>query len=166
MNLHVDQCRHLSAALAYSGRGGLGSCVLRSVALALDLRSAVLTFGTMRAATDEEATYIANASRVPFIHCWLELDGRVIAPTTIERTAGVLVPMSRESYYDLNGVSDVRPVPRDKFDAIARRFRLSAAFRHTSPRAGNGEITEALLAAAKVRYVLGEHRALLPKEKA
>ena len=76
MSLHVDQCRHLSAALAYSGRNGLGSCVLRSVALALDLPAAVLTFGTVRAANEAEIATIPNASLVPFIHCWLELRRR------------------------------------------------------------------------------------------
>jgi hypothetical protein len=166
MSLHVADCRHLSAALAFKGRNGMGSCVLRSVALALDLPRAVITFGTIRAANEAEIATIPNASLVPFIHCWLEVDDVVIAPTTLERTAGVLVAMDRKSYYETNGVYSVRPVPRAAFDAIARRFRLSAAFRHGSGRAGKGNVAEALLAAANVRYVLGEHRALLPKEKA
>lgn len=161
--LHVEQCRHLSAALAFSGRNGLGSCVLRSIALALDLRLAVITFGTIRAATDEEAETIPNASREPFIHCWIEVGDKVLAPTTIERVGGLLLPMKRTAYYETNGVSDVCPVPRASFDAIARRFRLSSALRHGKQRAGDGEITALLLAAAGVRYVLGEHRGLLPR---
>jgi hypothetical protein len=164
--LHVSQLPHLSAALAFRGRGGSGSCTLRSYALALDLRLAVITFGTFRAATDDEAAQIGpRASREPFIHCWVEVGDKVLAPTTIERTGGVLVPMGRESYYDVNGARDIRPVPRDAFEAIARRYRLSAALRHGSARAGSGDIAGALLEAAGVRYRLGEHRALLPIDR-
>jgi hypothetical protein len=166
--LHVEHLRHLSAALAYTGRGGLASCVVRSVALALDLKRAVVTFGTLRAASEEEALAIgANASRVPFIHAWVELEARggiVLAPTTVERTGGVLVPFARASYYGINGARDIRPVPPREFDRIARRFRLSSALRHGSERLGSGEVAGALLAAAGVRYVLGEHRALLPAD--
>ena len=164
--VHVDSLPHLRASLAYVGRGGLGSCVVRNIALALDLRAGVVTFGTIRAATDEEAAKIGpRASREPFIHCWIELGGNVLAPTTIERTGGLVLPMRRESYYDINGIRDVRPVPRAAFDAIARRYRLSAALRHGSKRVGHGDIAEALLAAAGVRYVLGPDRGLLPAPK-
>lgn len=163
--IHVDDLRHLSAALAFKGRSGLGSCVQRSVALALDLPQAVVVFGTLRAASDEEierGEAPHNASRVPFIHCWLELGPAVLAPTTIERAGGLVVPMSRESYYELNDVRDARPVPRDAFDRIARRHRLSAALKHLSQRFGNHSVTEELLNAAGVKYVLGPDRALLP----
>jgi len=162
--LHVTDLRYLSAATAYKGRGTTNSCVQWSVALALDLRSAVVTFGTFRAATDEEAEVIENASRIPFIHCWVEVGvNTVLAPTTIKRTGGVLVPMSRESYYEVNAARDIGHVPRKVFDGIVHRHRLVAALRHGSPRFGSGKVTEELLAAAGIRYrVSGEHRSLLP----
>lgn len=165
--LHVEELRHLYAALDFTGRGGSGSCVQRSVALALDLQGrGVVTFGTLRAATDEEIERIGpNASRVPFIHCWVEVGETLLAPSTLERTDGYLVPMARAAYYELNAVRDVGRVPRAAFETIARRFRVRAALRHGSARFGDGAITSALLDAAGVRYVVGPEptRALLPR---
>jgi len=161
--LHVDQLRHLSAALVYVGRAGQGSCVQRSMALALDLPKLVMTFGVLAGVRDEEIREVEeSSSREPFIHAWCEAHGMVIAPTLIERTGGLLVPMTRESYYRVNGVSDVWPVPRAAFNAIARRHGLSSALRHGSNRFGSIPVSEAMLAAAGVRYRLGENRALLP----
>jgi len=167
VRLHVDELRYLKAALAFTGRAGSGSCVQRSVALALDLPGrAVVTFGTLRAATPEEAVQIGpSASRVPFIHCWIEVGETLLAPTTLERTDGYLLPMDRAAYYELHAVRDVCPVPRLAFAAITRRFRLAAALKHGSPRFGDGAITTALLEAAGVRYVVGPlpNKALLPR---
>lgn len=160
--MHVGQLPHLSAALRFKGRNGSGSCVQRSVALCLDLRGALLTFGTLRAANEEEAAVIANASREPFIHCWVEVDDTVFAPTTLEQTDFVLRPMRRSSYYELNGVRNVRYVPRQHFNALAKRYRLSSALRHDSQRFGSPEVTDAFLRAAGVRYRLSENRSLLP----
>jgi hypothetical protein len=163
--MHVSELRHLNAATAYRGRGTSNACVQWSLALALDVRHALMTFGTLRAATPEEAAVIGPAaSRVPFIHCWVEVGDTVYAPTTIERTGGMLVPMSRHAYYDVNKIRDVCHVPRIAFDDIVRRYRVRAALKHLSPRFGNGDITGELLAAAGVRYTLGANRALLPTE--
>lgn len=164
--IHVDELRYLKAALAFTGRAGSGSCVQRSVALALDLPGrAVVTFGTLRAATPEEVEQIGpQASRVPFIHCWVEVGDRVLAPTTLERAEGYLLPMARAAYYDTNAVRDPCPVPRADFERIVRRFRLASALKHGSARFGDGAITTALLEAARVRYVVGPlpNKALLP----
>ena len=166
MSARLEDLRHLHAAMAFTGRAGSGSCVQRSVALALDLQGrGIVTFGTLRAASPEEVEQLGpNASRVPFIHCWVEVEGSVLAPTTLERTGGRLLPMPRASYYELNAVRDVCPVPRLAFDAIARRFRLASALKHGSARFGDGAITTALLEAAGVRYVVGPlpNLALLP----
>jgi len=163
--VHVSELRYLSIATAYKGRGGSNSCVQWSVALALDVRHAILTFGTLRAANDAEAEVIQNASRVPFIHCWVEVHGNtVLAPTTIKRTGGVLVPMQRDHYYELNEVRDVGRVPRDVFDDIAHRHRLAAALRHGSPRFGSGKVAGEFLEAAGIRYRVSENRSLLPLE--
>jgi len=170
MSARLEDLRHLKASLAFTGRAGSGSCVQRSVALALDLQGrGVVTFGTLRAATPEEVAAIGpHASREPFIHCWVEVGETVYAPTTLERTGGRLLPMARAAYYELNAVRDVCPVPRAAFVAIARRFRLSAALRHGSARFGDGAITTALLQAAGVRYIVGPepNKALLPARAA
>jgi hypothetical protein len=163
--VHVSELRYLSAATAYTGRGGNNLCVQWSVALALDVRQGILTFGTLRAATDEEAEVIENASREPFIHCWVEVGETVLAPTTAKRTGGVLVPFRKDSYYEMNRARDVKHVPRRVFDDIVRKHGVYAALRHNLPRFGSGKITEDLLAAAGVRYrVSGENRSLLPLE--
>jgi hypothetical protein len=164
--VHVSALRYLSAATKYSGREGNNLCVQWSVALALDVRAGLVTFGTLRAATEEEAKTIAYASREPFIHCWVEVGDTVLAPTTIKRTGGLLVPMRRDSYYELNAAKDVRHVPRKVFEDIAHRHRVASALRHLSPRFGSGKITEDLLAAAGVRYRISDcgKRSLLPLE--
>ena len=96
MTLHGEQCRHLYAALAFPGRGGLGSCTLRSAALALDYtRRLDYVRHAARIDPDEMSAIGPNASRVPFIHCWLEHRDDLLAPTTIERRRRFVVPMTR-----------------------------------------------------------------------
>jgi len=162
--LHVSELRYLSAATAYSGRGTNNLCVQWSVALALDVKIGHVTFGTLRAANDAEAEVIENASREPFIHCWVEVgEATVLAPTTIKRTGGVLVPMLRSSYYEINAAKDVKRVARADFERIVRKHGVVSALRHLSPRFGSGKIVEDLLNAAGVRWrIAGENRSLLP----
>jgi hypothetical protein len=159
--LHVRELRYLHAAMHYKGTAN-NACVQWSMGLALDMKRAVVTFGTLRAATPDEVASIPGASLVPFIHCWVEVGEIVYAPTTLERSGGVLVPFDRADYYDRNGVSDVRHVLREAFDDIAHRYRLTSALKHLSPRFGSSAVAGELLRAAGVQYVLDEHRALLP----
>lgn len=160
--LALGELRYLPAAMALlQEREGMRNCVQRSVALALDLPHAAIVFGTLPAATPEQLAARPDSSREPFIHCWCEIGGYVLAPTTIEQL-GELRPIPRAVYYHLNGVSDPRPVPREEFARIAREWGLRSALKHHPARFGNGKVAEALLAAARVRYRLGAGNALLP----
>lgn len=154
---------HLSGAMNFEGRGAGGqACAHWAAALVLDLRGAELAFGTFEPLPPEQRTGAAGESTVPFIHAWVEWRGWVYAPTLIRALGGRLVPIEREAYYRANGARDVRVLPRARFDAIARRWGLSAAFRHRSARAGNGDLLAELLAAAGVRYTTSADRTLLP----
>lgn len=155
---------HLNAAVSYRSAHG-NQCVLRSAALMLDLPGATLVFGVVRAATEAERAADPRASRVPFIHAWVEYDGRLLfAPTLIERMGGELRPFAIDDYYTVNGVTRTWRLSHDDFMKVARRFKLSAAFRHGKDRAGHRDVSEALLAAAGVRYVLSERNTMLPAE--
>lgn len=144
---------------------GAGTCFHRCAALMLDLPpDAEMVFGVLRAATAEERAKIPNASPVPFIHAWVEFRGQLLAPTTIERTGGELRAMPLESYYQANQIRVTWRLRWPAFNQVARRFRLAAAFKHGSARTGSGEVVDALLKAAGVRYTLSERRTVLPKK--
>src|SRR5262245_50344568 len=76
---------HLDRVMWFSGENDRGPCFHRSVALLMDMPRGKLAIGTLRAARPEELEHTPNASLVPFIHCWVELEGYVLAPTTVER---------------------------------------------------------------------------------
>lgn len=154
--------KHLHGSMQFSARNGKGNCFQRSAALALDLSGSEIVFGTLRAANLKEVFEIPGASLEPFIHAWVEWRGFVYAPTTVERANGMLVPFEQQDYYQRNGATNIRRLPRAEFERIARRFRLSAAFRHAKQRAGDGEITTAMLDAAGVRWKLSENRSVMP----
>lgn len=159
---NLDNLPHLAAALGYSSASGGNTCVQRAAALMLDMTGATLVFGVLRAATPEERKRIGNrASPVPFIHAWVEYRGELFAPTLIE-TFGDLRALPLDVYYTENGIARTWRLEHKAFMQIARRYRLSSAFRHQSARAGDGEVTDALLRAAGVKYVLSERRTLLP----
>lgn len=154
---------HLAASLRFKSRtGATGTCVQRAAALMLDLRNAMLMFGVLRAATAEELAKNPDASPVPFIHAWVEWHGDVYAPSTMEKFKGELVPIPRDAYYSANQIRQTWSLEAKPFGVIAKRYGLSAAFRHGKDRAGDGEITDALLKAAGVKYRLSERRTLLP----
>lgn len=154
--------RHLEAAVRFAARTpGAGTCIQRSAALMLDLRNATLVFGVMRAATPEELEKLPNASPVPFIHAWVELDGAVYSPTKIS-DAGDLRPFTKADYYSANEIRQTWTLSAVAFGAIAKRFGLSAAFRHNRARARSGDVTDALLTAAGVKWKLSERHTILP----
>lgn len=160
--LDLDELPHLAAALGYRSSTGANSCVQRAAALMLDLTGATMVFGVVRAATPEEQASIGpKASPVPFIHAWVEYRGKLYAPTLVERF-GDLRPFPIDVYYSANGVTRTWKLEHKAFMQIARRYSLSAAFRHQSERAGRGDVTDAILRAAGVKYVLSARRTLLP----
>lgn len=158
----LNDLKHLRASFDYASSTGKGNCIQRSAALALDLGGSEIVFATFRAASAADIAKDPRVSRTAFIHAWVEWRGWAYSPTTLERTNMLLVPWDREAYRTVNGARDVRVLPRDAFERIARRFRLSAAFRYGRARAGHGELADALLNAAGVRYRVGEGRAVLP----
>lgn len=154
--------RHLRGAIAFEAGQG-ATCMHRAAALALDLPRAEIYFGTFRPASPEEVASNPRASPEPFIHAWVEWEGRVFAPTLVEKLGG-LHPINRQHYYETNSPRDVHKLPRAEFDKIARRFRLSAAFRHLKARAGHGEYVDAMLTAAGVKWKESERGTILPAE--
>jgi hypothetical protein len=127
----------------------------------LDLPGATLVYGIVKASTPEELAKCSKSSPVPFIHAWVEYQGKVFAPTLIERF-GFLNSISKDAYYATNGVTTTWRLEQPAFQAVAKRFKLASAFKHGSVRPGKGEVTEAFLNAAKVRYKLSERRTVLP----
>ena len=158
----LDTLPHLKAAMVYQTANGSNTCVQRAAALMLDLTGATLVFGLMRPATAEERERIGEkASPVPFIHAWVEYRGELLAPTLIE-TFGDLRALPVEVYYGANGIKTTWRLEHKAFMQIARRYKLSSAFKHQSARAGDGMVADALLRSAGVKYVLSDRRTILP----
>lgn len=152
--------RHVRGAMAFESDSG-ANCMQRAAALALDLPGAEIVFGTLKAADPQMIATNPKASPIPFVHAWIEWRGDVYAPTLIERMGG-LRAINRESYYRENEPRDVRRLSREDFDKIAKRFALSAAFRHHKQRAGKGEYVDAMLEAAGVKWTLSPWGTILP----
>lgn len=96
----------------------VGMCFHLSTALLLDIRHGELCIGTLRGATPEEAMTIPNASLEPFLHCWVEVNDDVLAPTTIERFGGI-APIPRDYYYRANGIHNVHRMSRRTIKGLA-----------------------------------------------
>lgn len=161
----IPGLKHLNSALNYEARvHNTATCIQRSTALAMDLNGSHMVFGTFRPGDAEERAKSPEVSTVPFIHAWVEWRGWVYAPTTLEKTRMALVPFNPVDYYRANGARDIRRVPRELFKAIVRKYELSSAFRHNRDRAGSGEVSEALLRAAGVKYRISDQRTILPAE--
>lgn len=155
---------HLTGAILMEGRAGTGLCIHRAAAFVLDRPGADLCFGIFPAATEEEKAAIPNASDVSFIHAWAELSGMVYAPTTIERTGGVLAPMRREGYYSINRVIRVKRLSRRQLLQISGQIGLSAHLRHGKPTRGGASVGGTLLDAAGVAWRETEDGGLVPAE--
>lgn len=118
--------KHLRGAMRLASPvANQGLCFHRAVAFVLDITTARLAIGTLRASTpDEIAEFGAAASPVPFIHAWCEVRTAVIAPTTYERAGNKLIAFDRADYYERNGVRDVYRFDRAWVKRIAREFGL------------------------------------------
>ena len=148
----------LEAALRFKGaKGELGNCFRLAVALCLDCvpdrggPEPELVIGTLRAGTPEEIAEDPNVSPVPFIHCWVEWEGAILAPTTLRKTGGKLMPINPAAYYEMNGVRDTKRLSRDsivqmnvrlmilqgmRFDLTARLLALAGIDWKTCPQRG------------------------------
>lgn len=117
--------RHLIPAMSL--RGSQGMCIHRSVALVLDVPRSELVFGVFNnfATPEEAAEIIANGqlpSREPFVHAWMEHQGVVFAPTTIERMNGELIPQHRRGYYDINKATRIKRLGRGVVQALVQQY--------------------------------------------
>lgn len=153
---------HMVGAMTMEGAPGMSLCVHRAAGFVLDTPGAVLCFGTFRAATDEEAATIPNASREPFIHAWAEWRGLVYAPTTIEATGG-LHPMNREGYYAVNGATDIVRMPRPALLKVAKQIGLQRHLLKHVPTKGGVSVGQTILAAAGVKFRVTPEGGLVPE---
>lgn len=161
--MQPSRLTNLAAAMRLTSNGSASTCFHRAAALMLDLPGAVMVFGVLAAASEAEGAMEPRASAVPFIHAWVEYQGQVLAPTLIDRMGGKLCAIARHTYYRVNGIECTWRLPHAAFVRVARRYRLAAALKHGSDRAGSGDMVDALLRSAGVRYVLSDQRAVLPK---
>ena len=118
--------------------------------------------GTFRAATPAEIAKEINASKVPFIHCWVEHEGKVFSPSTIERRGNRLVAMDPEDYYRVNGAHDFYRLSRKDLIKAASGTGLAAHFRYGEPLKGGRTVAEILLAACGVPFALTKYRSVVP----
>lgn len=142
-----------------------GLCFHRSVALILEIPvAAELCMGVLRAATEEERKTIPDASPEPFIHCWVEYGGNVIAPTTYEAFGGKILPMERISYYTKNGIVEgtVHRLPRPIVKKLARKYNVVQHLRSLKPLSNGAKFASIFLDAANIPYRINERGGIIP----
>lgn len=145
--------------MALTGIGQTGMCIHRSAGFVLDVPGSELCFGVFRASTPEEIARQSNASREPFIHCWAEYHGKVYAPTTIEAVGG-LRPIDPDYYYEINGATAIKRLPRPVVLRVAKEIGLSAHLRKGKP--ARASVGGSLLDAAGIEYRVGLEGGLVP----
>jgi hypothetical protein len=148
----------LSAAMGLSGPRGM--CFHRSIALCLDLPMSELIVATLRAATAEERAKHPEYSDVPFFHAWVEWQGNLLAPTTIELRGGQLLPMNPQEYYALNGVTDIKRLTREFVEDFCDNLILNhLRYGHRVP---HGYVVDRLFGAIRTRYKLSDRGGVIP----
>jgi hypothetical protein len=50
--------------------------------------------------------------------------GHIYAPTTIEAMGGILAPMNKALYLEMNGAKDIQRLPRSKVWQLADRYDI------------------------------------------
>jgi hypothetical protein len=149
----------LRSALKLEGPRGM--CFHRSVALCLDLPGSEVVIATFRAATPEEAARIPNASDVPFLHAWVEWEGKVFAPTLIESHG--LIAQPPEGYHRVNGAKNIRRVSRRAIRKhVADKFVLNQLTGAPGPQPYHGYLVDRLLAAAGIKHIVERDGGVLP----
>jgi len=138
----------LEAALKM--RADQGLCMHRSAAFVFDVPGAILVFGTIQ--PKERSELLEGDSEVPFIHCWAEYRGNVVAPTTIEQANGQLVAQNKAGYYAINGISDVHTLTRPALLALDRLHGFRRALRLNTDLRTGASFGATLLEAAGVAW--------------
>lgn len=156
---------HLNGAMLLTGNTGTGMCIHRSAAFVLDVPGSELCFGTLAPARPEEinATPHLKLSAVPFIHAWVEWNGKVYSPSMIEYDEGKLLPIDREFYYRTRGVSDIHRLNRKTVIHLSGKIGLSAHLKHGKPN--KLSVGGTLLDAAGVKWQMSEDGGLIPREE-
>lgn len=122
MNAHALPLLQSVVENLHAAAADSGLCFHRSAALVLDLKWADFVVGTVRAATPDEIEAEPRASRVPFLHAWVERGQMVYSPTLMEQHGGLL-PLDRQDYYQANGVRDVYRMNRRELKRLAAVHR-------------------------------------------
>jgi hypothetical protein len=151
---------YLSATMNLVSTTGRRLCFHRAVALCLDLPGSEVVLGTVQAATPEEHAANPETSTEPFIHAWVEAQGVLMSPTTIEAANGYLGFMVPEHYYHVNGVTDIRRVTRHAIRRMCdKTIRDHLLYGTPTP---SGYLVSHLLAAGGVKYKLSPLGGVLP----
>lgn len=162
--MSTQRLLHLSACISQlKTASGTGACFFRSAALLLDFGgSAELVMGTFNAATPAEKKSTPNASTSDFIHCWVEYDDYVYAPTTFEANGNRLIPIITSLYYETNGARDMHRLRLADVRAAFGGRGLSAYLKHGRPMTAGPGLPSVLLEAAGVKYKLNGQRGVEP----
>lgn len=132
--------------------GAAGACFHRSAALVLDLPGSELVMGTFRAGTEEERAQNPEASDEPFIHCWVEHQGVVYAPTTIEANGNKLLPIIRDHYYEVNGAKDIFRMSRKDLITLSGRVGISQHLLRDKPLKDGASFAGSIMDAAGLKW--------------
>lgn len=139
----------LEAALTLQGPRGM--CLHRAAALVFDVPGSNLIFATF----DPDPSLSTGdplESAVPFIHAWVEFKGFVFAPSSLDRTGGVLIAQDRAGYYAINRASDFRMLTRPALLRLDRQLGLKRHLTKAVRLKGDVSFGGALLDAANVPW--------------
>lgn len=148
---------HLEGAKRLRAMPGQRLCVHEAAGFVMDVPGATLCFGTFRAATPEELAADPTAATEPFIHAWVEWQGKVWSPTLM-----AICPV--EEYYAANDAKNVKRLPRPALLALARRIGLSRHLRLGVPTRGGASVGMTLLDAAGVAHRTTPDGGLVPAD--
>jgi hypothetical protein len=152
--------KHLKAAMRFTG--DQGPCFHRAAALVLDLPGSELCMGTFRAATEEELKISPNSSDEPFIHAWVEHNGVVYAPTTIEAAGMALRPFTTAYYYGENGAKDIHRLSRKDLISLSGKYGISQFLLHSKPLKEGASFGAILMDAAGLKWKDSEKGGIIP----
>jgi hypothetical protein len=138
--------------MSVQGTSGTGVCFHRSAALVLDLPGSELCIGTFRGATDEELKLNPKASTEPFLHAWVEHNGLVYAPTTIEANNNTLRPYTKAEYYEVHDAKDIHRLSRRDLISLSGKIGLSQHLLHGKPTKNDASVGGSILDAAGVEW--------------
>ena len=141
-----------------------GMCFHRSLALVYDWPDAEVVVGIHRAATPQEQERIPNASKVPFVHVWVERNGEVYAPSAIERDGNRLRPMNLASYYAINGTTVIGRLTLAQIKKAAAGTGLVRHLRYGEKLAVKTAVGDIVMKAIGVDYGITAWGSVVPAD--